>query len=81
MGQGMQRAVAAAQGTRATDAQKKFMRDLAKWQGVASSQDLGPQTQQIENSARQTCKRRGWVTFEGGYWRITDAGRSAMRSF
>lgn len=33
---------------------------------------------QAANSARHTCKRRGWATFEGGYWRITDAGRAAL---
>ena len=62
-----------------TDAQAKFMRALARWQGVASSSDLGPQTTQSENSARQTCKRRGWVTFDGYYWRMTDAGRDILR--
>ena len=52
-------------------AQEKFMRALARWQGVASTQDLGPQMDQSENSARQACKRRGWVTFKGGYWHMT----------
>lgn len=58
----------------------KFLRRLMQWHGVASPQDLGPQTSQAENSARQTCKRRGWVTFErrDGYWRITDAGRALL---
>lgn len=61
----------------------KFLRALARWQGVASPQDLGPQTSQDENRARQKCKRRGWVTYDGGnvgYWRLTDAGREALRS-
>jgi hypothetical protein len=55
-------------------ARQKFMRDLHRWDGVATSQDIGPQTTQAENSARQYCRRKGWVTFEGGYWRITPAG-------
>lgn len=58
---------------------EQFMRRLAMWQGVASPQDLGPQTSQKENSARQTAKRRGWVTFDKYYWRMTDAGREALR--
>lgn len=57
----------------------KFLRALARWQGIASPQDLGPQTSQDENRARQKCKRRGWVTYDG-YWRMTDAGREALRS-
>lgn len=57
----------------------KFMRALARWQGVATPQEIGPQTSQLENSARQRCKRRGWVTFNGGYWRLTDSGRETLR--
>jgi coproporphyrinogen III oxidase-like Fe-S oxidoreductase len=59
--------------------QEQFLRQLAKWQGVASVRDLPPQTRQAENSARQTCKRRGWVTYDGGYWRLTHEGRVALR--
>lgn len=61
-----------------TEAQAKFLRELLRWEGVASPQNLGPQISQQENSARQTCKRRGWVTFSGGYWRITDAARAIL---
>jgi len=61
-----------------TKMQLKFLRDLLRWQGVASSQDLGPQMSQAENSTRQTCKRRGYVTYDG-YWRIIDKGRDAYR--
>ncbi len=59
--------------------QLTFLRALMNWQGVASPQDLGPQTTQGQNSARQTCKNRGWVTFDG-YWRITDAGKLALKT-
>ena len=51
--------------TKLTNEQHSFLRDLMRWQGVASSQDLAPQLSQADNSARQTCKRRGWVTFDG----------------
>ena len=63
--------------------QQKFLRELLRWDGVASSRDIGPQTSQAMNSARQTCKRRGWVTYDGGndgYWRLTEAGREAYRA-
>jgi len=57
----------------------KFLLALASWQHVASSKDLGPQTSQDDNRARQKCKRNGLVTYEGGYWRTTDKGRQALR--
>lgn len=57
---------------------RKFMRKLMDWGGVADRFNLGPQISQAENAARQYCKRKGWVIFEGGYWRITDAGCAAF---
>jgi hypothetical protein len=83
MGQGLQRAFAAARATRAappTDAQLKFLGQLDGWQGVAAPFDLGPQTSRCDNSARKACKRKGWVTFEDGYWRMTDAGRIVLKT-
>lgn len=58
--------------------QLKFMLDLKSYDGVASSEDLGPQMSQADNAARQTCKRRGWAVFYGGYWRLTPAGWAAL---
>lgn len=60
------------------NARERFMKELMSWGGVADRHNLGPQTSQSENSARQYCKRKGWVTYEGGYWRITDAGCAAF---
>jgi hypothetical protein len=57
----------------------RFLRSLARWQHIASPQDLGPQISQDENRARQRCKRNGLVTYEGGYWRTTDLGRDFLR--
>jgi hypothetical protein len=57
----------------------KFMLKLMEWGGVADRWNLGPQTSQQQNSARQYCKRHGWVVFEGGYWRIMDAGCAAFK--
>jgi hypothetical protein len=62
-----------------TEAQKRFLRELVRWTGAATPQELGPQMYQSENAARQTCKRRGLVTYDGSYWRITPAGRSALQ--
>ena len=78
MGEGLKRTFAVARATNLTVAQEKFLRSLARWQGVASPQDLGPQTSQEENSARQRCKRQGLVTYEGGYWRLTNLGRETL---
>lgn len=61
-----------------SDSARRFLGELVRWGGVASPQDLGPQTSQSENAARQTCKRRGYVSFNGGYWNITPAGRRAL---
>jgi hypothetical protein len=61
-----------------TLAQRKFLRAILQWDGAATPQEIGPQVSQEENSTRQTCKRRGWVTFDRHYWRITDAGRAAL---
>jgi hypothetical protein len=63
-----------------TAEQSKFMREILKWDGAATPRELGPQTSQEENSARQTCKRRNWVEYDGYYWRITQAGRAALLS-
>lgn len=61
-----------------TKTQREFLRKLVHWTGAATPQELGPQLYQSENAARQTCKRRGLVTYDGRYWRITDAGRRAL---
>lgn len=58
--------------------ERLFLKDLLRWTGAATAQELGPQICQQDNSARQACKRKGWVTYERPYWRITDAGREAL---
>jgi hypothetical protein len=63
------------------DGQIKFLRELSNWSGVASTQDLGPQTSQDENRARQKCKRQGLVEYLDGYWRITSKGRALWREY
>lgn len=79
MGAGLQRAFAATITTQLDEGCFKFLRELARWQHVASPQNLSPQTSQDENRARQKCKRKGLVTYEGGYWRTTDLGRQVLR--
>jgi hypothetical protein len=61
-----------------TEAQRTFLRDLLKWGGAATSQEIGPIVYRSEDAARRTCKRRGYVTFDKHYWRITDLGRAAL---
>lgn len=60
-----------------TPAQSKLLREIIKWHGAATPREIGLQE---DKSTRQTCKRRGWVTFDGYYWRITEAGRRALLS-
>ena len=66
-------------GERLTEAQRKFLHRLVVAGGVAHPREIGPQTSQEMNSARQRCKRRGWVKFALGHWCITDAGRSLLK--
>lgn len=63
---------------RLSEAQREFLKELVRWGGMASPSDLGPQWKRDQNAARQTCKRRGYVTFDRGYWCITPAGRRAL---
>lgn len=57
---------------------KKFLLELRCWNGVATTRELGPQLCQQQNSARQWCRRKGLVAFEGGCWLLTEAGRAAL---
>ena len=61
-----------------TLAQRRFLREILSWDGAATPHELGPQTSQESNAARQTCKRRGWVSFDGHYWRITESGMAVL---
>lgn len=56
-----------------------FLANLIDWTGSATTEELSPQISQKENSARQSCKRKGWVVFDRPYWRITPAGRQALK--
>jgi hypothetical protein len=64
---------------RMNEYESMFLKRLLRWRGCATPQELGPQICNQENSARQSCKRKGWVTFDRNYWRITDAGRAALK--
>ena len=56
-----------------------FLANLIEWTGAATTEELSPQISQKENSARQSCKRKGWVVFQRPYWRITPRGRQALK--
>lgn len=60
--------------------ERNFMENLRRWQGAATPQELGPQISQADNAARQACKRRGWVTFDRHYWRLTWEGSQALKA-
>lgn len=57
--------------------ERMFLKALLEWNGVATTRDIrdagGP-------SARQYCRRKGWVEFDRYYWRITDSGRTAYKA-
>jgi hypothetical protein len=78
MSEGMQMARAKSLATQLDDDDFRFLRELAKWEHIASPRELGPQIHQAQNKARQKCKRKGIVTFESGYWRTTDIGRRVL---
>lgn len=59
--------------------ERLFLATLIEWAGAATTEELSPQISQKENSARQSCKRKGWVTFARPYWRITPEGRQALK--
>jgi hypothetical protein len=80
MGEGLKRAFGTAAVTNLTEAQIAFLRALPSDQGVATARDLGPQTTQKQNSARQRCKRLGLVVYDGSYWRLTDIGRAVFNT-
>lgn len=58
--------------------QKEFMRSLARWQGVATSQDLGPQTRKrdvLDSSHRDLARRLADMGRE------LDEARAAISAF
>jgi hypothetical protein len=65
--------------TDADEAQCRFLRTLAQWGGIATSRQLVIFVDREQDRARQKCRRQGLVTFEGGFWRVTEKGREAIR--
>lgn len=64
-----------------TGERERFLRELSRWGGAAATRDLGVgKIEQRQKSARQWCQKYGLVTFEGGYWRLTEAGRVAIKA-
>lgn len=59
--------------------EQAFLANLMEWTGAATSEELSPQISTKDNSARQSCKRKGWVWFDRPYWRITEAGEKALK--
>lgn len=83
MGSGLQRAFAAARATQLSKEEasemKQFLDTLLQYEGTATSREC-PLASRAQDRVRRKAKRLGWVTYEGGYWRITDAGRAAFRN-
>jgi hypothetical protein len=84
MGEGLKRAAAAAQATQLEGEDAREMRSFLHtidfhYEGAATSSEC-PTATRAQDRVRKMAKRRAWVTYEGGYWRITDAGRAALRN-
>ncbi len=77
MGAGLRRATAAAIATNLTDEDRNFLRAIVQYSGAATPREC-PSASRPQDRARQKCKRLGLVTYEGGYWRITDLGRAIL---
>lgn len=92
MGDGLKRAFAAAKTTQVRDDDVVPLRAFLHainfdWEGVASPDELRrsirdrtPIADRTQDRVRRLAKRNGWVTYQGGYWRISDAGRAALRN-
>lgn len=61
------------------EVQRHFLHTLAKREGMATPHQLGILADREQDRARQKCRRQGLVEFAGGYWRLTDKGREAIR--
>lgn len=83
MGAGLQKAAAAAKATQikpeVAAEMRRFFQAISDYSGAATPQEC-PLSSRAQDRARQQAKRLGWVTFEGGYWRLTDAGKAAFRN-
>lgn len=79
MGEGLQKAVAAALATQLTAEARRFLRTLSEWGGAACREDLQRSPSNSETQkARQQCRRLGFAYYEAGYWWLTEDGRRAL---
>jgi hypothetical protein len=86
MGEGLQRAFAAARATRhdppspaATIEMQLFLGALVRNGGSASRKHL-PIASRKQDAIRKKAKALGWAEYLTGEWRITDTGRNAYNS-
>jgi len=61
------------------DETRKFLTVLAAHGGAASRKDL-PLADRAQDRLRQRLRRAGYVEFDGGKWRLTTDGRTALAS-
>lgn len=62
-------------------AEIEFLRRLRVWQGVATHENLGVAGNKNETRICTRCKHKGFVTYDGGYWRITDLGNATYTAY
>jgi hypothetical protein len=56
--------------------EREFLSVIKQWDGAVEKGVVSPWI--CSAADRQSCKRKGWVTFDGYYWRLTAAGRAAV---
>lgn len=54
-----------------------FLDVLDDCDGCAQPRELRRRTTREQSRARQACKRNGFATYDGGYWRMTGAAWAA----
>lgn len=65
--------------------EREFLERIASAGGFATRKQVGCVTSRAEDKARQACRRRGQVEYQGSAhgalksgWALTDAGRAAL---
>jgi hypothetical protein len=55
----------------------EFLLRLVEYGGCCDRSQLQLVNREVDR-ARQLCRKRGWAKYEGGYWRISGSGRTAL---
>lgn len=79
MGEGLQRAIAAARATGIKPEHVELLRLVSRHPSGAQSYDM-PMCTRANDRIRQACRRFGWMEYRKGRWHLTESGRSVITS-